>query len=629
MGMEDLIKRVEGLRKNKAAGPDMVRGEVLQEIIKSRKCREALAAGLNGVCREEEVPSSWKVSRTKMIKKVDKPTVKEFRPIAVTSVGYKLYWGFLRDEIEDFMVRNGWVKDCQVGFTKGGRMEYNLFIMQYMVDRVMVSRRVKHKNLILVALDFRKAYDSIDRGRLIETLVKYKINPLIINMVAKVCSGDTTNIKVKGKEENIRVTSGIKQGCTASTVFFKLITYMIIEELEKEGDVVEVDGTRMNSIWFADDSILAANSLEGARKNIRIVREVGRTFGLEINDSKSMIMIYKGRTGVTELEGIKVVNNIKYLGMEVGNKKDILKGHKEKILKRAEGMATQVNRVIETSCNKLLVGKTWWKCGILSGILMGAGVMNFNVKQVKTLQKIENRVYRGILGAIYNSPKAVMRGEIGSSLMETRIIESRLTLVRSMIESDNKMVKDILGKVRGLRDNAWNNKLEEYLGKVELRFEDLETMNKRAIKKRVRERDNRLWREELENLSSVEIYRNWKTGIREERCYDNTEQSTIQFRARANSLQLNDRKRFGGGDTTCELCGIGEEDLGHFLLRCQKLEGKRRRDLLGDRNREENIIIGELLFSGEKIQEVKEMLGRMWRERGYIMRMMGQGWDRR
>ena len=186
--------------------------------------------------------------------------------------------------------------------------------------------------------------------------------------------------------------------------------------------------------------------------------------------------------------------------------------------------------------------------------------MNLNVNQVKTLQNIEYRVYRGILGAIYNTPKAVMRGEIGSSLMETRIIESRLTLVRSMIESENKMVKDILGKIRGLRDNAWNNRLEEYLGKVGLRFEDLEIMNKRAIKNRVRKRDNRLWREELENLSSVEIYRNWKTGIREERCYDNTEQSTILFRARANSLKLNDRKRFGGGDTTCEICGIGEED---------------------------------------------------------------------
>ena len=68
------------------------------------------------------------------------------------------------------------------------------------------------------------------------------------------------------------------------------------------------------------------------------------------------------------------------------------------------------------------------------------------------------------------------------------------------------------------------------------------------------------------------------------------------------------------------------EDLGHFLLRCQKSEGKRRIDLLRDRGREDDEIIGELLFSGKRIQEVKEMLGSMWRERGYIIRMAGQGW---
>ena len=335
-----------------------------------------------------------------------------------------------------------------------------------------------------------------------------------------------------------------------------------------------------------------------------------------------MVMIYKGKEEVTEIEGIKVVDSIKYLGLEVGNKKDIFKGHKEKILNKAEGMATQVNKVIETSCNKLIVGKTWWKCGILSGILLGAGVMNFNKEQITKLQTIENRVYRGILGAIYNTPISVMRGEIGSSLMETRIIESKLTLVRSMIESENKLVKDILGKVRGIEKNPWNKKLEEYLGKVGLNYEDLKTMNKKAIKNRVREWDNEKWREEMDKLSSIGIYRHWKRRIREERCYDNTEASTILFGARANALRLNNRKRHGGGDTTCDLCGVEREDLGHFLLRCHKLEGKRRRELFGLPNRGDDEIIGEMLFSGERIQEIKEMLGKMWRERDLRRRIM-------
>ena len=80
--------------------------------------------------------------------------------------------------------------------------------------------------------------------------------------------------------------------------------------------------------------------------------------------------------------------------------------------------------------------------------------MNFGIGQVEKLQTVENRVYRVILGAIYNTPKVVMRGEIGSSLMETRIIETRLTLVRSIIECENKLVKDILGKVRGTGNNS-------------------------------------------------------------------------------------------------------------------------------------------------------------------------------
>ena len=147
-------------------------------------------------------------------------------------------------------------------------------------------------------------------------------------------------------------------------------------------------------------------------------------------------------------------------------------------------------------------------------------------------------------------------------------------------------------------------------------------MNKRIIKNRVREWDNEKWREEMDALSSIGIYRHWKRRIREERCYDNTEASAILFGARSNALRLNNRKRHGGGGTTCDLCGVEMEDLGHFLLRCHKLEGKRRRELFGLPNREDDEIIGEMLFSGERIQEVKEMLGKMWRERERGRRIM-------
>jgi len=46
--------------------------------------------------------------------------------------------------------------------------------------------------LIVIALDFKKAFDSIDRRRLIEIMIEYKINSYIIDLVAKIYSNETT-----------------------------------------------------------------------------------------------------------------------------------------------------------------------------------------------------------------------------------------------------------------------------------------------------------------------------------------------------------------------------------------------------------------------------------------------------
>ena len=169
-----------------------------------------------------------------MIGKTRKPTVREFRPIAITSVGYKLFWGYWREEIEGHLIKNYMVEYNQIGFTKGGRLEYNHFILQYLGETVRKSYKKEHKNLYMIALDLRKAYDSIDRGRLVEALVEFKIHPALINLIVRVYNGDKTRIRMGGKEAIISITSGIKQGCTASTVFFKLITFIIIKHMIKK-----------------------------------------------------------------------------------------------------------------------------------------------------------------------------------------------------------------------------------------------------------------------------------------------------------------------------------------------------------------------------------------------------------
>ena len=157
------------------------------------------------------------------------------------------------------------------------------------------SRKNEHKNLYFAMVDFRKAYDSVDRWSLIKAMRKYGINTNIIEVMVQMYSEDTTTICLGKREEKIEVTSGIKQGCSISTLLFKLITYNIIEELEEKGIMYEVSDYKGNSIWLTDDTTLIANSKENLEKNIMVLKEAAQKYELEINMKKKKDIKNKGR----------------------------------------------------------------------------------------------------------------------------------------------------------------------------------------------------------------------------------------------------------------------------------------------------------------------------------------------
>ena len=56
---------------------------------------------------------------------------------------------------------------------------------------------------------------------MIEAMKEHMINPHIIDLVAKIYSDDSTVVTYGEIEEEMDINSGVKQGCTASTILFK------------------------------------------------------------------------------------------------------------------------------------------------------------------------------------------------------------------------------------------------------------------------------------------------------------------------------------------------------------------------------------------------------------------------
>ena len=121
-----------------------------------------------------------------------------------------------------------------------------------------------------------------------------------------------------------------------------------------------------------------------------------------------------------------------------------MKEHRDSKIKFARKMAGITFSIIARSCNKILIGKTYWKNVIIPSILSGGAVLDWTKSDLDKLQKIENMVWRQVLGAPGYVAVETLRGEIGSGTMEERDMKNKLCYVKHVMEGNNGLLKEIL-----------------------------------------------------------------------------------------------------------------------------------------------------------------------------------------
>merc|ERR1711888_21710 len=290
---KEFVETINNMKNKKATGIDNIPAELMKVLIKDDVVRKYLLECFNKALTEK-VHKDWLISRTKMIPKNNKPKALEHRPIAVTVNSNKIICTILRQKIEDFLEEKEIKYENQFGFTQGGRVEHCMFILSYITTMTFQKRGDRGKNLYFAFIDFKKAYDSIDRKKLIEVLIDFKINPNIIELIVQMYKNDHTIIKLGNMEQKTEVTGGIRQGCCLSTLLFKMVTFKIIDELRKDR-LFKMREFNDNSIWLADDATLIADSLQTLKKLLECLSKTGGKYGLQINKEKTKIMRVRGQ----------------------------------------------------------------------------------------------------------------------------------------------------------------------------------------------------------------------------------------------------------------------------------------------------------------------------------------------
>ncbi|CAD6229117.1 GSCOCG00012085001-RA-CDS, partial [Cotesia congregata] len=168
ISLEEIRETVKSLKDNKAMGEDGILNEAWKyggekiEIELWRICQR--------VWRGEGWPEDWKKGVVvPIVKKGEGRKVEEYRGVTLTQTAYKVYVGILENRMRIDVEKMGLLPESQAGFRRGRGTIDNIYVLNYLINREIT--KIKGKTIVFY-VDFKAAFDSVDRGKLCRALRK-------------------------------------------------------------------------------------------------------------------------------------------------------------------------------------------------------------------------------------------------------------------------------------------------------------------------------------------------------------------------------------------------------------------------------------------------------------------------
>ena len=120
----------------------------------------------------------------------------------------------------------------------------HIFLLQTIIEKVVK----KNKNrLYAVFIDFKKAYDTVDRGKLFRRLQEIGINGPFFKNIRAMYKTVSYKIKLKGGYlDPIESNLGLKQGCPLSPMMFNLYIDDMKDIFDAQCDPVTITDTNIS-----------------------------------------------------------------------------------------------------------------------------------------------------------------------------------------------------------------------------------------------------------------------------------------------------------------------------------------------------------------------------------------------
>ena len=135
----------------------------------------------------------------------------------------------------------------------------------------------------------------------------------------------------------------------------------IIEHIQKLEYGYKDESIQIGSIFYMDDGIIFCENNENMSRLVITLGRICLKYGIKFSKSKCKIMMINDKESVDKIEEIDVSQNIKYLSVIIDSKNKCFNSQKNKTLHNGLKLSNQIYSVLGNCCNRMLVGKTYWK----------------------------------------------------------------------------------------------------------------------------------------------------------------------------------------------------------------------------------------------------------------------------
>ena len=151
-------------------------------------------------------------------------------------------------------------------------------------------------------IDFRKAFDNIDRYSLWYKLLKFCIKGKMHYAIKSLYENVKCSIKLDGGNvftDMFPVSLGLKQGCKISPTMFNIYINDLCAELNTIGKGIKVGDDYVSLLMYADDIILMSNTARGLQSLLDCLDNWCRKWNMHINENKTKVVHFKEKENET------------------------------------------------------------------------------------------------------------------------------------------------------------------------------------------------------------------------------------------------------------------------------------------------------------------------------------------